>query len=456
MKKGMLGKIVSLTVAMAMSATLLAGCGSSSSASTAASASAGTSAAASTAVSAADSASGSSGTINLDLWWLSTRQEGTDPIVEAFNASQDKIKVTASYYDTDGIKDACKVAAQSGTLPDMWFNWGGSLGSYYVENGCTYDMTQYAKDNNWSDKFTSGVTTLCTLDGQLCGYPTSYNVIGMFYNKAIFEKYNLSVPTTFDEFEQVCATLKQNGITPISTGGLYGWHPMRLLEQFIEYYAGADLHDQLNTFATSWDCDAVQKALAKFKEFCDKGYFPDGWNTADPNDTYMALASGTAAMDIQGQWYDGTLTTNEIDPNEYGWFAFPNGTGRMSAFAEMTQFNKNLTDDELAACIQFEDYFYNKDNIANYGDWMNLPVPTVDADMPDTATSPHVADMINTSNKDGIFTITDQAFPTEVADVLFDDQTALDNGSITPEAASANIQAAIESYLSGSTGSTSS
>lgn len=64
--------------------------------------------------------------------------------------------------------------------------------------------------------------------------------------------------------------------------------------------------------------------------------------------------------------------------------------------------------------------------------------------------------MIETSNKNGIFTITDQAFPTEVADVLFDDQTALDNGSITPEAASANIQTAIESYLSGSTGSTSS
>ena len=66
----------------------------------------------------------------------------------------------------------------------------------------------------------------------------------------------------------------------------------------------------------------------------------------------MATGSGTAAMDVQGQWYDGNILQNELDINNFGWFPFPNGTGRMSAFAEMTQFNKNLSDAELAACVQ--------------------------------------------------------------------------------------------------------
>ena len=96
-------------------------------------------------------ASSVSAATEVTFWTLNTRQNAVEPIVEEFNKENPDIKVTASFYDTDGIKDACKVAASSDTLPSMWFNWGGSLGSFYEENGKTYDLTQYAKDNGWND-----------------------------------------------------------------------------------------------------------------------------------------------------------------------------------------------------------------------------------------------------------------------------------------------------------------
>ena len=55
--------------------------------------------------------------------------------------------------------------------------------------------------------------------------------------------------------------------------------------------------------------------------------------------------------------------------------------------------------------------------------------------------------MIETSNENGIFTITDQSFPTEVADVLFNAQDAIANGQMEPADAAKEIQAAIENYL---------
>lgn len=58
----------------------------------------------------------------------------------------------------------------------------------------------------------------------------------------------------------------------------------------------------------------------------------------------------------------------------------------------------------------------------------------------------NVNGMLETSNENGTFTITDQAFPTEVADVLFNAQDAVANGEMTPEDAAANIQKAIEEY----------
>lgn len=386
--------------------------------------------------------------IELSFWYLQTRQEGTDVLTEVFNKANPNINVTVSYYDTDGIKDACKTAAQSGSMPSMWFNWGGALGQYYVDNGVTYDLTAYGEENGWGDLYTLGAMNLVTLGGQVSGIPTSYNVIGVYYRTDLFEQYNLEVPTTIEEFESVCAALKENGITPMDAAGLNGWHVMRWIEQFIEYEAGADTHDQLQSLSTSWDCDAVKKGLERYEKYCEEGYFPDGFITANPDDTYMAFGMGTAAMDIQGQWYDSVLQNNEVTLDNVSWFPFPNETGRMSAFAEMNQFNKDLSDEELEAAIAYTNFLFSNEAAKIYPTYYNLPLPRTDADPVDPAVNPNVQDMLDTSSENGTFTITDQAFPTEVADVLFNNQDAIANGETTPADAAAAIQKAIESYQS--------
>lgn len=390
--------------------------------------------------------SGGSGKMQLTIWQLNGKQEALDTLAREYNAAHPEVQIVPAYYDTDGVKDACKVAASSGTLPDMWFNWGGSLGGFYAQNGLVYDLKDYAARNGWDKIFSPGALNLCTLDGKLSGYPISYNVLDVYYRKDIFAKYNLQVPATFEEFEAVCAALKQNGITPISTAGQYGWHVMRFVELLIEHYAGAELHDRMNAFKTSYNNDAVVKALTKYKEFCDKGYFPQGFVTANPNDTHIPVFSGQAAMDIQGQWYDGSIIREGQNMGNYGTFAFPSGgSNRVSAFVEMTQLNANLSPEKLEACIKFLDFYFSKESIARFGQYFNLPLPRLDAQMP--ADQPNVAVMLAASNKNGTFTITDQAFPTEIADELFRVQDGIANGQVTPQQGAARIQAAIEAYL---------
>ena len=435
-------KVFSFLLACVMLISLLAGCGASGVDNTSKS---GTSSEQTSSVSTVDNSSKAAEKVPVTFWSLSTRQKAVEPIVKAFNESNANYEVTAAFYDTDGIKDACKVAASSGTLPNMWFNWGGSLGGFYVDNGCTYDLNDYAKNHGWYDTFDKSALGLCTFDGKLSGYPTSYNVLGVYYRKDIFEKYNISVPTTFEEFEKICATLKSNGITPISTAGMNGWHVMRFVELLIEHYAGSELHDKMNSFDESYNCDQVVQALTKYQEFCDKGYFPEGFVTANPGDTHMAVFTGTAAMDIQGQWYDGTIIQNEQDINNFGLFAFPSGgTNRLSAFAEMTQFNAKNTDAEMDACIAFMDYYHNEENTEKYAEYYNMPLPKVGAKMPEGQLNVPV--MLEFGAKNGTFTITDQAFPTEVADALFNVQDAIAYHQMTPKDGAAKIADAIEAY----------
>ncbi len=450
MRKGM-KKVLSGTLAALLAAGTLAGCGSSSenqgTSESAGSVTEESSAAGTSDLAAAAKTKWDKDPVELSFWYLSTRSNAQS-IVDAWNEANPDIHVTLSVYDTDGIKDACKTAAQSNSMPSMWFNWGGSLGQYYVDNDLTYDLTEYAKTNGWDKKFNAGALSLATLGGKLSGYPTSYNVLGMFYRTDLFKQYGIEVPTTMEEFDQVCKKLKENGITPITTGGLNGWHPMRLIEQFIEYYAGTDTHDKLQSLEESWDNEAVIKGLAKYQEYCDNGYFPDGFVTANPDDTKLAFESGAAAMDIQGQWYDGQLNSDEFPLDQVGWFPFPNGTGRMSAFAEMTQFSKNLSEDELEAAMLFNDFFFGPDATSAYPNDYNLPIPfagnsLTEADM---KVQPHVMEMIDNSSKNGTFTITDQALPAECADVLFAGQDAIASGSSTPEKVAKDIQSAIEAY----------
>lgn len=466
MKRKLVNKVLSIAVVGAMAVSLLAGCSSSSDDSSADDTTSESSAEeeASTDDSSDDSSDDDSEVdtsaaeaiadigyegeeIELTFWYLQTRQEGTEVLTEIFNEANENITITVSFYDTDGIKDACKTAAQSGSMPSMWFNWGGALGQYYVDNGVTYDLTEYAEENGWDEIYTASSLSLATLSDELSGIPTSYNVIGIYYRTDIFEECGLEVPTTIEEFDEVCATLKANGYTPISTAGLNGWHVMRLIEQFIEYEAGEELHDELQALTASWDCEAVINALTRYQTYCEEGYFPDGFVTANPDDTYMAFATGACAMDVQGQWYDSTLLNNGATLDNVSWFAFPNGTGRMSAFIEMTQFNADLTEEELEVAIAYTNYLFSNEAASIYPTYYNLPLPILDADPVDEETNPNVQDMLDYSNESGTFTITDQAFPTEVADVLFNYQDAIANGEATPEEAAAGIQEAIESYL---------
>ncbi len=90
------------------------------------------------------------------------------------------------------------------------------------------------------------------------------------------------------------------------------------------------------------------------------------------------------------------------------------------------------------------DYYYSQESVDRFSEYYNLPLPTVNAKMPEGM--PNIPIMFELSDKNGIFTITDQAFPTEVADVLFNVQDAIANGQMTPEEGAANIQNAIEAY----------
>lgn len=458
-------------LAAVLAVSTLAGCGSSST--TAQSSSAATSSSASSAVSASSSAAESvsestsseaasatssvatseensdvpEGDVTLTFWSPTWHQDADEAVIADFEKKYPNIKIEPTFYSTADIKTATKVAASSNTLPDMWYNWGGAnYANYYAAAGLTYDLTDYAKEHDWENKFISSALDLCKYNDQIIALPQVYTGLILWYRKDIFDQLGLSVPQTMDEFENVCATLKENGIVPMSTGGQFIF---RYVEPLLEYYAGPEEHDALNSLDADWSqSEAVTKAFTKLKEWADKGYFIDGAVTEDPANCKMYVYSGTAAMVMDNSSVASEVVANDYDPSQYGYFALPvtddpAKPGRISAYVKTTQFNKNLTDDQFKAAMLFWDYYLSEESIKAHP---TIEQPTAINGAPlsdDLALANGLLELIDTN---GSYMTTDQNLPSEVMDVIFAEEDSVFLGEDTPEQAASKIQDAATAY----------
>ncbi|MDG0790383.1 extracellular solute-binding protein [Cohnella ginsengisoli] len=345
-------------------------------------------------------------------------------------------------YETDPIKEALKVAASARTLPDMWFTWGGTLGSFYADNGMTKDLTQIAADQNWSAKYNKAALDMVTYNGKISGVPIHLNVMGMWYPKSVYDKAGLKAPTTFAEFESQLQKLKDSGVTPLAFGSKGGWHTMRLTEQLLEHFAGPQLHDKLNALDASWNDPAVVKTFEKLKEYTDKGYFPKGYSMVDPTEAEALIYQEQAGMINEGTWFDGTITAEGFDNSKFDVFSFPTEQTpqRASVFAEMFQINGESDPAKQDAAVRLGEFIADYITKNGHGTPATLNAPVSDA-------TPHVSALLD-SAKAGGFLITDQALPQEVVQKLFEAQDKVALKEWTPAQAAEEMEKAAQTYKS--------
>lgn len=118
------------------------------------------------------------------------------------------------------------------------------------------------------------VKTANVVDGKLVAIPQEVVAYGLFINKGMFDKYNLELPETPEDFLECCRVFKENGIdTPI---GANRWW----LENFVFAQAYADLYNGGNTEAEiealnqgeSKYSDYMRPAFEFLQELIDRGY----------------------------------------------------------------------------------------------------------------------------------------------------------------------------------------
>lgn len=371
-----------------------------------------------------------------------------DIMIDRFRQISPGTEIRWTKYGTDAIKQALRVAASAGAMPDAWYNWGGSLASAYETGGQALDLTDRITRDGLDKRLIPAAIRLAELNGRLYGIPYRITPVSFIYRKSLFDKVGAKPPKSFAELEDIAARLKAVGITPFGCGGKYSWLTMRFTDFLLEHFAGPELNDQLMGIKASWNCPQVVATFAKLQEWVQKGYFPAGFLSVDPMQDMTPMFDGTAAMVVEVPSVESTrILPAKQDPADYGTFVDPTDHTpvRVSGFINQIQISARASKEVQEAIIRFAEMVVDQKVAQDTLEAFGGPSSALNA-MP-TQTLPIQRQWAEwLQGEVSLYMIADQALPQPVATAYWAAQDSVVLGTITPAAAAAQVQAAIEAW----------
>ncbi len=211
--------------------------------------------------------------------------------------------------------------AATGQLPDI-FQANTNIISTFLETKQVMQLDDVAKSSGYLDKvFESNMELVYSDDGHIYCFPYAGNeYVLWYYNKAIFDKYNLSVPTTFDELLNCIEVFKANDIVPMALFGQEGWITAAMYDAIATRYV-PDGIKALDMKAASITDDGYVKAAEMLSQLSHAGLFQNSVTSTNYDQASQMFLNGEAAMFLNGQWYiqDATATLGaDVD-----WMYYP-------------------------------------------------------------------------------------------------------------------------------------
>jgi multiple sugar transport system substrate-binding protein/raffinose/stachyose/melibiose transport system substrate-binding protein len=242
-------------------------------------------------------------------------------MVKMFKAKYPNIDVTHSTVAHEDFKQALRAYLTASTPPDVMTWFAGNRARFFIDMGVIMDISDVYKQQGWDKTMPKGFVALSTVNNKQYFLPTSYYWWAVYYNKAVFAKYNLQPPKTWDEFLTVCETLKKNGVTPIAIGTKAPWTAAGWFDYLNMRTNGPEFHVNLMLGKEKYDDPRVKKTFENWKVLLDKGYFTPNAASYEWAEVLPDLIQGKSAMYLMGQFVMDSIP--DANKKDFDFFRFP-------------------------------------------------------------------------------------------------------------------------------------
>jgi len=242
--------------------------------------------------------------------------------------SETGIKVDYQIVPADQYPTLLKTKLNAGECTDLFGNQSGKFDIVSLldieKNGV--DLS----NEEWAKRFDPLAAEQLSVNGKLYGMTLAdvSAVWGICYNKNIFNDLGLKIPTTYNEFKDVCQKILNAGIIPIYECVSDGWHHVLWFPELGGRYEELNpgLADKLNSNETTFEQnETMLEALTQLNDLIDLGYFGKNYMSNTYADTEKNMASGEYAMTVYNQGLPQQIENAypDVKADTFGFFVIP-------------------------------------------------------------------------------------------------------------------------------------
>ncbi|TDF98603.1 extracellular solute-binding protein [Paenibacillus piri] len=254
--------------------------------------------------------------ITLTVWHDWMGQDSTSAtmrsLLDRFQRENPQVELRAQPIIRDVYRSRLKTMASAGELPDVFLIWPDSMTREFVRGGLIQPIDDLLKSQpEWVAGFMPHSFDSFTVDEHKYSVPMSMAPTSfVFYNKAIFDRYDVSVPETWDELMEAVRKFNRNGVTPIALGNKSSWVAQSaIFSTLADRVTGTDWF--LNVVAQNearFTDPTFVNALTRMQQLAKAHAFQENFNYIDHIQMEQLYYRKQAAMLIEG----GSVVSNMI------------------------------------------------------------------------------------------------------------------------------------------------
>ncbi|HET6188611.1 MAG TPA: extracellular solute-binding protein [Trebonia sp.] len=296
----------------------------------------------------------------LKVWWYegngSAYQIAWDQAISDFKKQHPGVTVQFSLKSFNQMQQNASMILNSSDVPDvMEYNKGDATTGLLSKQGLLTDLTPEATKYGWDKLLGPDLQVTAKYNGKgVMGSGDWYGVsdyaeyLTVYYNKELFARYGIQVPTTVAQLTAAMDKFVKAGVTPFANAGndymamqyLYEMELSQSTPQQVQNY-------ERYTGSVNFHDAAWTNAVSTFQDWVNKGYIAKDSVGLTATQAGNDFETGKNPMLMSGDWWAGTFES-DIKNFSWGTFLWPGNTLDAGSGGNLFVVPKNAASKQLA------------------------------------------------------------------------------------------------------------